>query len=177
MQSKFIYSSKVYFMKSKFIYLIKIYYFQLKFTYEIYVQFLESKLIFRIYVNVFFFQFKFNFRESKLIFDIQIRLIKWKFVLSNQSLTYPSVTKKKIIVKGKRMFCFRCGITLVTEGSFCFGCGAKKRITLTGDNTLTEREVIGHYFHCGFDYKASVHFLKTHCDISLSERDDCKSTI
>ena len=73
--------------------------------------------------------------------------------------------------------CFRCGITLVTEGSFCFGCGAKKRITLTGDNTLTEREVIGHYFHCGFDYKASVHFLKTHCDISLRERDDCKSTI
>ena len=88
----------------------------------------------------------------------------------NQSLSYPSVTKKKIIVKGKRMFCFHCGITLVTEGSFCFGCGAKKMITLIGDNTLTEREVIGHYFHCGFDYEAIIHFLKTHCDISLSER-------
>ena len=45
------------------------------------------------------FKSKFNFSESKFIFHIQIRLIKWKFVLSNQSLTYPSVTKKKIIVK------------------------------------------------------------------------------
>ena len=46
-----------------------------------------------------FFKSKFNFSESKFIFHIQIRLFKWKFVLSNQSLTYPSVTKKKIIIK------------------------------------------------------------------------------
>ena len=44
----------------------------------------------------------------------------------------------------------------------------KKRITSIGDNTLTEREVRGSYFHCS--YKAVVHFLKTYCDISSSER-------
>ena len=71
----------------------------------------------------------------------------------------------------KSMFCFRCEIELATEGSFCFGCGAKKkRITLIGDNTVTEREVIAYYFHCGYDYKAIVHLLKTNSDISLSER-------
>ena len=101
---------------------------------------------------------------------MEICFIESKF---NLSLSY----QEENHCKRKKMFCFRCGITLVTEGSFCFGCRAKKRITLTGDNTLTESEVMGHYFHCGFNYKASVHFLKTHCDISLSERDDCKSTI
>ena len=50
----------------------------------------------------------------------------------------------------KSMFCFCCGIKLAIEGSFCFVCGAEKRITLIGDNTLTEREVIGYYFHCGY---------------------------
>ena len=73
-------------MKSKFIYSIEIYFFQLKFTYEIYVSIISL-----------FFKSKFNVSESKFIFDI--RLIKWKFVLSNQSLSSPSVTKKKIIVK------------------------------------------------------------------------------
>ena len=68
------------------------------------------------------------------------------------------------------MLCFRCGIELATEGSFYFGCGAKKRITLIGDNTFIERDVIGYYFHCGYGYKAIVHLLKTHLDISLSER-------
>ena len=70
----------------------------------------------------------------------------------------------------KSMFCFRCGIALATEGSFCFGCGAKKMITLIGGNTLTEREVTSYYFHCGYDYKAIVHLLNTHCHISLSGR-------
>ena len=46
----------------------------------------------------------------------------------------------------------------------------KKGITLIGDNTLAEREVIAYYFHCGYDYKAIVHLLKTHSDISLSAR-------
>ena len=56
-------------------------------------------------------------------------------------------------------------------GSFCFGCRAKKKkITLIGDNSLAEREVIGYFFYCGYDYKPIVHLLKTHCDISLSER-------
>ena len=51
---------------------------------------MESKLIF---------QAKFNFHESKFIFNIGISIIKWKFILSNQSLSYPPVPKKKIIVK------------------------------------------------------------------------------
>ena len=46
----------------------------------------------------------------------------------------------------------------------------KKGISLIGDNALTEREVIGCYIHCGYSYKAIVHLLKIHCDISLSER-------
>ena len=46
----------------------------------------------------------------------------------------------------------------------------QKKITLIGENTLTEREVISYYFHCGYNYQAIVHLLKTHWDISLSER-------
>ena len=46
----------------------------------------------------------------------------------------------------------------------------EKKITLIGENTLTEREVISYYFHCGYDYKSIVHLLETHWDISLSER-------
>ena len=59
------------------------------------------------------------------------------------------------------MFCFRCGMKLATEGCFCFNCEGKKEIALIGDNTLTEREVIGYYFHYGYGYKAIVHLLKT----------------
>ena len=57
---------------------------------------------------------------------------------------------------------------LATEECFCFDCAAIKRITSIGDNTLTEREVCGSYFHCSF--KVVVHSLKTYCDISSSER-------
>ena len=41
---------------------------------------------------------------------------------------------------------------------------------MIGDDTLTEWEVIGYYFHGGYGYKAIVHLWKTYCDISLSER-------
>ena len=68
------------------------------------------------------------------------------------------------------MFYFRYGIEISTKGLFCFGSGTKKRITLTEDNILTEREVIDYYFHCGYGYKAIVHLMKTYCDILLSER-------
>ena len=68
------------------------------------------------------------------------------------------------------MFCFHCGIEISAEGLFCFGCRTKKRITLTEDNILTEREVIDYYFHCGYGYKAIVHLLEIYCDISLSEK-------
>ena len=89
---------------------------------------------------------------------MEICFIESKFILS---LNYQEENHCK------SMFFFRCGIELATEGSFCFGCRAKKkRITLIGDNTFTEREVIGNYFHCGYDYRAIVHLLKTHCDIS-----------
>ena len=70
----------------------------------------------------------------------------------------------------KSMFCFRCGIELATQGLFVLVAEQKKRITLIGDNSLAEREVIGYFFYCGYDYKPVVHLLKTHCDISLSER-------
>ena len=66
------------------------------------------------------------------------------------------------------MFYFHCRMELATEECFCFDCAAIKRITSIGDNTLTEREVCGSYFHCSF--KVVVHFLKTYCDISSSER-------
>ena len=94
-------------------------------------------------------------------YQMEICLIESKFILS---LSYQEENHCK------SLFCFRCGIDLATEGSFYFGWGAKKRITLIGDNTLTEREVIGYYFHYGYDYKAIAQLLKTHCDISLSER-------
>ena len=51
-----------------------------------------------------------------------------------------------------------------------FWLQSNERIILIGGNTLTEREVISYYFHCGYDYKAIVHLLKTHWDISLSKR-------
>ena len=92
---------------------------------------------------------------------MEICFVESKFILS---LSY----QEENHCKG--MFCFCCGIELATEGSFCFGCRARKRISLIGDSTLTEREVIGYYFHCGYDYKAIVHLLKTHCDYSLSKR-------
>ena len=93
---------------------------------------------------------------------MEIYFIESKFILS------PSSQEENYC---KSMFCFRCGIKLATEGSICFGCGAKKkRISLIGDNALIEREVIGYYVHCGYSYKAIVHLLKTHCDISFSER-------
>ena len=94
-------------------------------------------------------------------YQMEICFIESKFILS---LSYQEENHCK------SLFCFRCGIDLATEGSFYFGWGAKKRITLIGDNTLTEREVIGYYFHYGYDYKAIAQLLKTHCDISLSER-------
>ena len=56
------------------------------------------------------------------------------------------------------------------RGLFVLVAEQKKRITLIGDNTLTEKEVMGYYFHCGYDYKAIMHLLKTQCDISWSER-------
>ena len=147
MKWKCIYSIEIYFMKSKLIYSIEIYYFQSKFTYEIYVSLLN---------------------RSSFIFDIEIRLIEWKFVLSNQSLSYPSITKKKIIVKVCSFFAVESNWQL--RGLFVLVAEQKKRITLIGDNTFTEREVVGNYFHCGYDYRAIVHLLKTHCNISLSQR-------
>ena len=71
---------------------------------------------------------------------------------------------------------------LTTKGCFCFDCGVKKkRIISIADDTLTEREVIGYQFHCGYGYKANVDLLKNFCDISLSEktfaRDTCKNAI
>ena len=97
-----------------------------------------------------------------------------KYVLSNRNL----FTESKSILSFnyqeenncKSMFYFRYGIEISTEGLFCFGSGTKKRITLTEDNILTEREVIDYYFHCGYGYKAIVHLMKTYCDILLSER-------
>ena len=68
----------------------------------------------------------------------------------------------------KSMFYFRCGIELTTDESF--GCGVKTRIIFIAYNIFVEIEVIGNYFHCGYDYKPIAHLLKTHCDISLSER-------
>ena len=105
---------------------------------------------------------------NRSLFLIQIRPIIWKFVLSNQSLSYPSVTKKKIIGKVCSVFAVESSWQLRV---FLFWLQSKKkRITLIGDNSLAEREVIGYFFYCGYDYKPIVHLLKTHCDISLSER-------
>ena len=56
-------------------------------------------------------------------------------------------------------------MVLAAEGCFCFGCGAKQRIISVADNTLTKREVIAYYFHCGYGYKAVVYLLKTYYDI------------
>ena len=61
-------------------------------------------------------------------------------------------------------------MVLAAEGCFCFDCGAKQRIISVADNTLTKREVIGYYFHCGYGYKAVVYLLKSYYDIQLSER-------
>ena len=128
-QPKFIYWIVVHFMKSKFIYSIEayllnqslfcqieIYLFNWNLFYEIKIYLFNQNLLFSIEVYLWnlcqvywievnflnlslFFKSKFNFNEPKFIFDIQIRLIKWEYILSNQSLSYPSVTKKKIIAK------------------------------------------------------------------------------
>ena len=77
-----------------------------------------------------------------------------KYVLSNGNLFIESKFILSLSYQEenycKSMFYFPCGIELATEGPFCFGCGAKKRVTLIVDNILTEREVIGYYFHCGY---------------------------
>ena len=94
---------------------------------------------------------------------MEICFIKSKFILSFSYLEENH---------WKSMFCFRCGIELATQGLFVLVAEQKKKkkITLIGDNSLAEREVIGYFFYCGYDYKRIVHLLKTHCDISLSER-------
>ena len=56
------------------------------------------------------------------------------------------------------------------RGVFVLIAEQKERITSIGDNTLTEREVIGYYFHCDYVYKAIVDLLKTYYYISLSEK-------
>ena len=56
------------------------------------------------------------------------------------------------------------------RGVFVLIAEQKERITSIGDNTLTEREVIGYYFHCDYGYKAIVDLLKTYYYISLSEK-------
>ena len=143
-------------MKSKFFYSIEIYFFQSKFTYE--------SLIYSIKVNFsnlsIFFKSKFNLMNRSLFLISKHHFIKWKFILQNQIL--------QNLIPRKSMFCFHCGIELATEGSFYFGCVRKNKISLIGDNTLTEREVIGFWFRCGYGYEAIIHLLKTHCDISLS---------
>ena len=68
--------------------------------------------------------------------------------LSNQSLSYPSVTKRKIIVKVCSIFPVELSWQL--KGPFVLVVEQKKRVTLIVDNILTEREVIGYYFHCGY---------------------------
>ena len=56
------------------------------------------------------------------------------------------------------------------RGVFVLIAEQKERITSIGDNTLTEREVIGYYFHCDYGYKAIVDLLKTYYYISLSKK-------
>ena len=97
------YDMEIYLFKRNLFYEIKIYLFNQNLLFSIEVYLWNLSLVYWIEVNSsnlrLFFQSKFNFSESKLLFGIQICLIKWKFVLSNQRLSCPSVTKKKIIVK------------------------------------------------------------------------------
>ena len=74
----------------------------------------------------------FNFSESKFIFDIEIRLIKRKLVLSCFTcffvcivLSYPSVTKKKIIVKVCSVFAVESNWQL--RGLFVLAAEQKKK--------------------------------------------------
>ena len=88
------------------------------------------------------------FLISKYVLSNGNLFIESKFILS---LSYQEENYCKIVNYCKLcMFYFRCGIELATEGPICFGCGAKKRVTLIVDKILTEREVIGFYFHCGY---------------------------
>ena len=97
-----------------------------------------------------------------------------KYVLSYRNLLYrieifliPQLPRRKSLQKYVLFSLWNCtGNWRV----FLFWLRSKKKITLIGKNTLTEREVISYYFHCGYDYKAIVHLLKTHWDISLSKR-------
>ena len=116
MKSKFIYSIEAYLLNQSLFCEIEIYLFNWNLFYEIKIYLFNQNLLFSIEVYLWnlcqvywielnflnlslFFKSKFNFNEPKFIFDIQIRLIKWEYILSNQSLSYPSVTKKKIIAK------------------------------------------------------------------------------
>ena len=97
MKSTFLYinrrlfhETEIYLFNQNLLFSVKVYLWNLNLAYWIEVNSSNLRL---------FFQSKFNFSESKLLFDIQICLIKWKFVLSNERLSCPSVTKKKIIVK------------------------------------------------------------------------------
>ena len=84
------YEIKIDLFNRNLLFSIEVYLWNLRLVYWIEVNFSNLSL---------FFKSKFNFGESKFISDIQTHLIIWKFVLSNQSLSYPSVTKKKIIGK------------------------------------------------------------------------------
>ena len=114
---------------------------------------------------------KFILSSGNLFYRLKVYLLsknlylKSKFLLSTfQSLqlsNYPSVTRYSV---------FAVVWNWLLRDVFVLIAERKKRITLIEDNTLTEREVIGYYFHCGYGYKAIVHLLKTYYDISLSER-------
>ena len=102
--------------------------------------------------------------------------LKSKFILSTFRSpllsNYPSVTKKKIhcTVKICSVFVVKWNWQLSDVFVLIAEQQKKKRrrrITSIGDDTLTEREVMGYYFHCGYGYKAIVHLLKTYCDISM----------
>ena len=70
-------------------------------------------------------------------------------------------------MKASSVFAVESNLQL--RGNFVLVAEEKKeRIKLIGGNIVTEREVIGHYFHCDYDFKAIVHFLKTYRDIFLS---------
>ena len=89
-----------------------------------------------------------------------------KYVLSNGNIFYrikvyliPQLPRRKSLQKYTLFSLWnRTGKWEV----FLFWLRSKKRITLIGDNTLTETKAIGYYFYCGYDYKSNVHLLKTH---------------
>ena len=137
------------------------------------------------------FQIKVYFSNQSLFFKSRFNLINRslflisKVILSNGNLSYrikiyilsgnlyllsslplsncPSVTKKKIhcIVKVCSVFVVEWNWQL--RGIFVVIAEQKKKkkIISIGDNTLTEREVIGYYFHCGYGYKVIAYLLKT----------------